>query len=358
MPSDPRATQALDALSTQIESFRSILANTSEQIRLMISTRVERNGSSVAVARAELGEFAAGRIDADLMAKLFARTAPPKIGNGDVVRRALDVCNQLLARREDLFRVVVEEGTDLRTAVASALTEIGRAFAATRIVELVTQGAYQVREHQTLLDGHPFENWSRSERSVDLALVVCVAGRDLRVGGLADFLDCSIKLVLVVDGEAPPASLVRLITPKVLVIQTTDSNELERIGRHDGPGVMALMSDGAAQFRHDPAGGSALADRIVITELPAQDPHQLGCSSVFQQQEDLAQLAALAAVPEASAHSSPGTPVVDASEDDRSSAAPEVEISVVADPRGAPPTEAVDKLSGWLLDQIDLTGPS
>ena len=64
MPSDPRVQQALDALAEPIRSFRSTLANTSEQIRLLISTRVEHNGSTAEVARAELGEFAAGRIDA------------------------------------------------------------------------------------------------------------------------------------------------------------------------------------------------------------------------------------------------------------------------------------------------------
>ncbi|MFQ5417830.1 MAG: hypothetical protein ACE5FL_12385, partial [Myxococcota bacterium] len=240
MPSDPRTQQSLDALALPIEAFRSKLANTSEQIRLLISRRVESNGSSIETARAELGEFAAGRIDPGRMAKLLSHVEPPTIEHGDVVVRALDVCNELLAQREGLFRVVLEEGDDLRDAMGRALAEIGRAFAVTRVVELVAQGLYRACEHETLLDAHPFERWSRAERKVKLALVVRLAGRDLRVGGLADFLDRFFKLVLVVEGEAPPAPLVRLITPRVLVMQTADPKELDWIVRHDGPGVAAL----------------------------------------------------------------------------------------------------------------------
>ena len=139
MPSDLRIQQALDALAEPIKTFRSTLANTSEQIRLLISTRVEHTGATEKVARAELGEFAAGRIDAERMAKLFSGVEPPTIGHSEAVARALDVCNELLARRENLFRIEVAEGDDLRTAVGRALADIGRAFAATRIVELIAQ---------------------------------------------------------------------------------------------------------------------------------------------------------------------------------------------------------------------------
>jgi hypothetical protein len=361
LPSDLRIQQALDALAEPIKAFRSKLANTSEQIRLLISTRVEHTGSTVEVARAELGEFAAGRIDAERMAKLFSRVEPPTIEHGDVVVHALDVCNELLARRENLFHVEVAEGGDLHSAVAGALADIGRAFAATRLVELVAQGEYHVFEHATLLDGHPFEDWSRAERKVDLPLVICVAGSDLRVGGLADFLDRSVTIILVVDGEAPPAPLVRLITPGALVIQTADPRELEWIARHDGPGVAALMSAKAAQFRHDPDGGSTPVDRIVITHLPEEKPRRLGVSSGFQQREDLEQLEALAASPEASTRNKPAAPTpaaaVDADEPSGPSVAPGIDAPNVVPPAVASSMDAVDKLSAWLLEQADLTGP-
>lgn len=362
MPSDPRVQQALDALAEPIRSFRSTLANTSEQIRLLISTRVEHNGSTVEVARAELGEFATGRIDAERMAKLFAHVEPPTIEHTDVVVRALGVCNELIARRENLFRVVVAEGDDMSAAVGRALADIGRAFATTRIVELVTQGQYSASEHAALLDGHPFERWSRAERKVHLPLVVCVAGRDLRIGRLADFLDRSVALVLVVDGEAPPAPLARLITPGVLVIQTADPQELEWIARHDGPRVLALMPTDAVQFRHDPAAGPTPADRIVITHLPNKEPRRLGVSSGFQQREDLAQLEALAAGSETSTRSVADSETPAAKVETRETNAPRpastTDAPIGEPPSAASPMDAVDKLSAWLLEQADLTGPA
>jgi hypothetical protein len=349
MPSDPRVSLALDALAAPIDAFRSTLANTSEQIRLLISSRVDQNGSSVGEARAELGEFASGRIDPERMAKLLSQVEPPTIQHGDVVRRALEVCDELLARREELFQVVVRDGEDLRTAVGRALAEIGRAFAVTRIVELVAEDQYRASEHAGLLDRHPFEHWSSAERKVGVALVVCVAGCDLRVGGLADFLDRSIKLVLVVDGESPPASLVRLITPRMLVMQTMDPVELEWIARYDGPGIVALVAETAALFRHDPAAGPSLADRMVVTQLPDKKPRKLGASSAFQQRQDLAQLEALAMAPEVSTRDSVHAAAVETLE--------------TATPGSAPPTapsktDPVDKLSAWLLQQADMTGPT
>jgi hypothetical protein len=363
LPSDPRVQQALDALAEPIRSFRSTLANTSEQIRLLISTRVEHNGSTVEVARAELGEFAAGRIDAERMAKLFAHVKPPTIEHADVVVRALGVCNELIARRENLFRVVVAEGDDMSVAISRALADIGRAFATTRIVELVTQGQYSASEHSALLDGHPFERWSRAERKVDIPLVICVAGRDLRIGRLADFLDRSVALVLVVDGEAPPAPLARLITPGVLVIQTADPQELEWIARQDGPRVLALMPTDAAQFRHDPAAGPTPADRIVITHLPDKPPRRLGVSSGFQQREDLAQLEALAAAgSETSTRSVAEAETAAATLEMRETNAPRpastTDAPIAEPPSVASPMDAVDKLSAWLLEQADLTGPA
>jgi len=358
MPSDPRIQQSLDALAKTIDAFRSTLANTSEQIRLLISTRVESNGSTRDVARAELGEFAAGRIDPDRMAKLLSQVEPPTLGHGEVVGRALEVCRELLARRENLFCAAVGEGEDLRAAVGRALAEIGKAFAVTRIVELVAQGQYRDSEHATMLDGHPFECWSRAERSVGFALVVKIAGRDMRAGGLADLLDHSFKLVLIVDGEAPPAPLVRLITPGVLVMQTVDAEELELIARFDGPGVVALMPDGTAQFRHDPAGGPTLADRMVITQLPEKKPYRLGRLSAFRQRQDLEQLEALMAVPGTSTRSSAPTDAIEAPEASPLSASPALEASVVAPPAVASPTDAVEKLSVWLLEQTKQTGPA
>lgn len=359
MPSDPRIAQALDALEQPIEGFRSTLANTSEQVRLLISTRLEHNGASVKGARAELGDFAAGRIDAGRMSHLLKHVEPPEIEHGELVVRALDTCKELLARHEKLFQVTVEEGEDLRGAVGRGLAEIGRAFGAARVVDLVSQGTYQEREHGALLDAHPFEHWSRGERAVPLGLVVCVAGRDLRASGLADFVDRALKLVLVVQGESPPAALVRLVTPGVRVLQTEEVGELAWLAKFEGPAVAALVTSSAAHFRHDPAGGPQLADRLVITNLPDRKPTRLGVSSAFQQKQELAQLETLAAlsrapIPEPLPEPRPASVSI------AQQTGPPVEATEApADEGGRVPAamDDADKLSAWLLRQADFSGP-
>lgn len=347
MPSDARAQQALEAFSEPIREFRSTLANTREQIRLVISKRLEHSEATVEGARAEFGEFAAGRIDAERMARLLAKALPREIEHGDAIVRAFDVCTGLLARGDGLFQVDLEAGEDLRAAVGRALSEIGRAFGAARVVDLVSRASYRESEHGGLLDGHPFEDWSRAERAVEVCLAVRVAGGDLRVGGLADLVDGSLKIVLVVEGDAPPAPLVRLITPGVLVLQAAEAGELAWMAGFDGPGVAALVPASAAHFRHDPAAGPALADRLRITQRPDEPPsRRLGVSSVFQQRQELAQLEALAAAPSAAARSASAP--VDAPEDTPAEEAP----------APAPAVDDADKLAAWLLRQADVSGPS
>jgi len=344
MPSDARTPQALDALAGPIHSFRSTLANTSEQIRLLISSRADQNGTPGDCGRAELGEFAAGRIDAERMSKLLTREEPLSIEGAEIIHRALDTCNELMTRGENLFRVIVEEGDDLRDCIGAALADIGRAYGAARVVALVTQGQYDASEHAGLLERHPFQDWTRFERGVELGLVVQVAGRDLRVGGLAAFLDGAFKLVLIVQGDAPPAPLVRLVTPGVLVLQTAEAAELEWLAGYRGPGVAALVSSAAVQFRHDPDAGPRLSDRVVITTISDQPIVPLGILSVFQQEQNLLQLEAMA---EAAAETVVSEPAVEAARDTGATRS-----------TARATTDSADKLSAWLLNQADLSGPS
>jgi hypothetical protein len=332
-------------------------------------------------ARAEFGAFAAGRIDSERMSRLLTQVEPRDLEHGELVVRAFDTCNELLTLRERLFHVAVAEGGDLRSAVGGALAQIGRAYGAARVADLVSLGSYRESEHGGLLDAHPFEHWSRSERKVPLCLVVSVAGRDLRVGGLADFVDRALKLVLVVDGEAPPAALVRLVTPGVLVLQTADPAELAWVARFDGPAVAALVPDSAAYFRHDPAAGATLAERLVVNRLPERAPRRLGVSSEFQQREDLAQLEALVAFAPAAPAVAPNAPAPTAGE--TASSAPPAAAALGGRPSAAETRRpaaaetgqpaaaeavqpsaaeagghapAAEKLSAWLLRQADLSG--
>jgi len=129
-------------------------------------------------------------------------------------------------------------------------------------------------------------------------LVVELDGSDLRAAALSEFLDGSQKIVLLVRGEAPPAALVRLVTPRTFVLQTSDVAELSRVAGFAGPGVAALVPESAARFVHDPARGAHLHQRITVLSLPKnRSCDRLGDLSGFQQTEELGQLEALAQDP-------------------------------------------------------------
>jgi hypothetical protein len=162
--------------------------------------------------------------------------------------------------------------------------------------------------------------------------VVELEGSDLVASELAEFLDGNVKLVLLVNGEAPPAPLVRLITPSTFVLQTPDAEELEKkFAAASAPAIAALMPADAAQFVHDSAGGERLQDRLKVGKLPEKPPRKkLGGMSARQQNEDLDQLRALSTAQESAAS--------------------------VAESTGAAPAQmtSVDKLASWLLSNTDL----
>ncbi len=102
----------------------------------------------------------------------------------------------------------------------------------------------------------PAKSVERGRARLCPPLVIEVEGQDLRPASLAELLEGGQKIVLVVNGPAAPAPLVRLITPGVTVIQTDDPAELSALGAVDGPGIAALMPEGAAKFMHIPGDGT------------------------------------------------------------------------------------------------------
>jgi hypothetical protein len=158
---------------------------------------------------------------------------------------------------------------------------------------------------------------------------------------LAEFLDGTQKIVLVVRGACAPAALVRLITPGTFVLQTADGAGLDRFAAWEGPGIAALVHESAARFTHDPTRGAAPWERIAIDSLPARDPRAaVGGASGAQQSEELRQLRQLAARPE-----------------DAPAPAPlPTTASGRATPTAPVATDPADKLAAWLLAQADLEG--
>jgi hypothetical protein len=176
-----------------------------------------------------------------------------------------------------------------------------------------------------------FEAWNTGERRLAPPLVVELEGADLRAADLSDFLDGNVKFVLLVNGEAPPAPLVRLITPSTFVLQTSDETGIDRFAAAKPPAIAAVMPSSAARFVHDPAGGDLLSDRLEIFQLPEKPPRKkLGGVSAWQQREELAQLQNLAR--------GPGAPAT------TEARAPEATKQVTSP----------EKLAAWLLLQTDL----
>jgi hypothetical protein len=338
MPSDDRVRLALDAFRGPIRAFASALVTTSDEVRRYLATCRFTWDGQVARVRAELGPLAAGRIDPERFAALASdhrEAGPAAIA---AVERALDALTDLTGRGELLCRVEVPEGGGLHDAVARALGEIGRAFAAARLARDVRTGRWPAGAEAAAVDALPFARWTRSERRLAPPLVVSVQGGALRPAGLSEFLDGHLKLVLVVEGECPPAPLARLVAPGTFVLQTHDGAGLDRLAAFEGPGVAALVPDSAARFVHDPGAGLAAYDRLRIERLPDRPPRRaLGGLSAAQQVEELELLRSLATRP-AGAEPRPAGAVA--------AAAPG------GGPASADPTE---KLAAWLLSRVDLS---
>lgn len=337
MPSDEKDARILEQLAGQVDAFESAVTFTAEQVRLALEEQKHSGNGRSSGAGAELGLFAVGRMDVE---RFEALRSSPQALDDMTVSRIEDVYATLTGlreRKQSLLRVDVPSGGSLRDTVAQALADIGRAFGAARVFDLSKTSRFEPQEHGALAQAFRFERWSKAERLRAPPLLVHVDGADLYPAGLADFLDGAVKLVLVVSGAAPPAPLVRLISPNTFVMQTTDIAELARLAAWDGTGVAALMPEGAARFTHDPGGGPDLWNRLTVAHLPAAPRVAVGGHSAAQQADALAQLKALATRPPA-----PEAPPGPAG----------------GSPAAAEAGSPADKLAAWLLDQADLEGLS
>lgn len=333
MPSDDRIQGALDALAGPREAFLSAVSTSVGQVRNLLRERGPSEDGRNGRAAAELGPFAAGRIDVERFGALFEGEELLEAGALDEVRRALEALEDVAGGGDELFVVRVEAGDDPAPAIADALAATGRAFGAARAVELIRIGRFNTEIHGDYALRFPVDGWNRAERRIAPPLVVEVDGGALRGGALAPFLDGAQKLVLVLRGEAPPAPLAGLITPGVAVAQVGDPSELGAPLDFDGPAVAAVVPSGAARFVHDPEGGPTLRERLVVDHLPEEDPGRpVGRATAFRQREELGQLRALVGEPGAVEPAGPEAP-----------------------PGRPDDVTAGDRLAAWLLDQADLS---
>ena len=332
MPSDARFTVALAAMARSIADFRSIIQGALAQADTFLVGQAADGNERASRAGVELGNFATGRIDPARFATLFPAVPPIGPAAMAALTRAITSLRAITDRGDEAFLVDLPKGGRLGTKVGDALAEIGRAFGAVILADVVRGGRYQASEHDRLLDPLEFHSWSKAERRYAPPVIVSLDGADLHVGALSDYADGREKIVLVVRGAAAPAPLARCITPGTLVLQTTDGSGLDRAAAFDGPAVVAVMPDGAAVFFHDPAAGRESWQRLTVRTLGEVPKRGIGGMSAWQMTEDRTLLGDLARTPFAIPVSGgPATPAVGAD-------------------------DAVERVAAWLLGQSGLPG--
>lgn len=332
MPSDARFTQALAAMAQPIAEFRSIIQGALAQAETFLVEQAADADQRASRAGVELGHFAMGRVDPARFATIFPAVPPVAPEATAALKRAITTLRAVIDRGDEAFLVDLPTGGRLGAKVADALAEIGRAFGAVILTDVVRGGRYQASEHDRLLDPLEFHAWSKAERRFAPPVLVSLDGADLHVGALSDYADGREKIVLVVRGAAAPAPLARCITPGTMVLQTTDGSGLDRVAAFDGPAVAAVMPEGAAVFFHDPMAGKEPWQRLTVPTLGEVPKRSISGTSAWQMAEDRTLLGDLARTPFA-------IPV------SGGAAAP----AVGAD-------DAVERVAAWLLGQPGMQG--
>jgi hypothetical protein len=334
MPSDARTTAAVAALAPVRDRFRSALAATLEEVRAWLDSHRSTAGDQVAQLATELGPVGARYVDAGKLSAALGLEPDAAPAAHGVIGRALTVLVAMSEAADDAWVVELNAGVNLYRAVDIQLASLGRAMGAARVVDLARSGRYNPAVHDAWLEAFPFGLWSQAERELAPPVVVELAGADLRATALAEFLDGGVKIVLVARGETSPAPLVRLVAPRTFVAQDPEAAVVSRLAAWNGPGIAALLPNGAARFVHDPSQAGGLAGRLAVRDVPALDPkRRAGPFTVAQQREELEQLKALQSAASAASLEPAGS----------------------AGPPGAA-ASAADKLAAWLLQQADLAG--
>jgi hypothetical protein len=361
MPCESMIAAALEAMKAPAESFRSAVAAAANEVGGRLATRRDAGDGRVARTAVGLGTFGARWVNAERFAALFGDSEVLDPITLARVERAFDTLSAVARAGDELFTVRVPPGGDLRDAVGAALARAGAAFAAAREAELARLGRPSEWAEDVPLT-LPFRFWNRAERRIAPPLVVEVDDGDAQTGGLAEFLDGGMKIVLVVRGTAPPALLARLITPGMMVIQSDDPADLSLLTTTGAPAIAALLEGDAAHFVHIPGEGPVW-ERLEVRKLPGEGLWPvLGSFSSFQQGEELALLRAHAVAPVAvEAVGVVPLPVAEIRADPQSGVPESAEQAPnaveLAAPAAPPVTEPADRLADWLLSQAGIASP-
>lgn len=297
MPSDARFDAALGAMARPIAEFRALLHGALVQAESFLAADGTDAAGRTVRAAAELGPFAAGRIDAERFATLFPEVPNVSAAALTALTRATAALRTIVERGDDAFRLDLPHGGRLGLKIDLALAELGRAFGAVMVSEAVRGGRYDPERHDPLLSTIEFHAWGKEARRFAPPLIVSLDGADLHPGALSDYADGRQKIILVLRGASAPAPLARCVTPGTLVLQTIDGTGLDRLAAFDGPAIAAVMPEGSAVFLHDPTAGRDSWQRLTLRTLGEPPLRPLGGMSVWQMNEDRTLLGDLARTP-------------------------------------------------------------
>ena len=322
MPFDATALEALHVVSGAIAAYQSRVAAVADRIAEYLAAH-EDVGTGTVEAE-QLGAFAAGRIDMERFGALWEEREALDQSERTVLAHAQDLLRDIATRPADYFITNLPPGGRLTATLAHAFTDFGRSFGAMMIAEMVRTARFRTEDFE-LLHGFPRFRWTRAERGMSPPVIVTLDGADLWAGELAQYMDGNQKIVLVVRPPAPPAALVRLITPGTLVLQSCSVTGLQPLVAADGPAVAALMPNGAAEFIHRP-GTSPAHERITISTKPTGARKSIEGWTTWQQQQELDQLYSMAAAP-----------------------------AIAHEQQPQPASDPADRLASWLLSHADLS---
>ncbi len=290
MPFDELKRRALAALGPRREVYHSAVATAVDEVRSLLETqKPRRNGKGERIA-AELGQFAAGRIDVERFASVLEDQevlAPDVVAQ---IQAALDTLSEVASGGDALYTTKLAPGTDLRNGVREALAQTGRVFGAGRAVEALRAGGRPA----DYTAGFAPERWNRVERAIAPPLVVELEGADLRPAGLADYLEGRQAIVLLVRKPAPPAAMARLIVPGVLVAQGPTADSLDVLQGWDGPAVVAVVPETVTAFTYQPEDSGV--GTLTVESLLEGEIKPIGPLTVARQNSEIELLRMLNAV--------------------------------------------------------------
>ena len=327
MPSDERVRAALSATEGPRRDFLSSVRTTADQVDAFLRARKGKTHHVSEQVAESLGGFAAGRIDASkFSAFLPARDElPPTLV--DAMERAGGALREVARLRDEDFVVQAESGESMSEAARRGLGRLGRAFGAAEMVEAIRSGRTPDKTAEGKLTRYDPDDWTSRERQLAPPVVVLARGESLRGAQMRDWLEGMQQIVVVADGPCPPAPMVSLLSPGVLVGQVHSIAALEVMDQFDGPAAVAIVASESASWMHDPRRTPPLE----IHSKPAAPPQSaVGPISPWRQEQDLAHLERIGA-PLAGARPATGNGT------------------------GTPEEVApADRLAAWLLKQADV----